>query len=75
VLQITISGADKATRRYDLHQLRLPSGRMAHQLGGPDLFHELRDLNVPGILPTDGWQQLALAFAEYLETAKNGDAA
>jgi hypothetical protein len=69
MFQITISGRDKPTRRYDLHALRLPSGKMADQIGGPDLYRELLTLGVPNILPSDGWQQLALHYAEFLEAA------
>jgi hypothetical protein len=56
MFEITISGAGKATRRYDLRQLRLPSGRVAHQIG----------------VPSDGWQQLALYYAQFCEAAKPG---
>jgi hypothetical protein len=65
MFQVTISKTGEATRRYDLHTLRLPSGRMAHQIGGPDLYAELVKIGVPDVLQTDGWQQLALKFAQW----------
>jgi hypothetical protein len=63
MLELTISRAGEPSRTYDLHSL--PVGETyAHHLRGPDLYHELTVLNVPGILPSDGWQQLAIKLAQ-----------
>ena len=64
--QVTISGGDRPTRRYDLHALPI-AGTMAHHLMGPgELYRELLKLNVPGISPNLGWSELALRYAEHL---------
>jgi hypothetical protein len=62
---VTVTTAGQVPERHDLHELPLPGGRKAHQLTGPDLFAELKKIGVPNILPSDGWQQLALKFSQW----------
>jgi hypothetical protein len=64
MLMLTIYGAGGKPQHYDLH-LPLPDGTMTQKLTGPDLYHQLKKLGVADILPTDGWQQLALAYAKW----------
>jgi hypothetical protein len=64
--QVTISGGDRPTRRYDLHALPI-GGTMAHLLSPSELFRELKLLKVPGISANFGWYELALKYAEHLE--------
>jgi hypothetical protein len=52
--------------RADLHQVRLPgSNVLATKLPQPDLYRALKEANVPGVLPSHGWQQLCLQLAAY----------
>jgi hypothetical protein len=62
---VTTATAGQTPERHDLHELPLPGGLKAHQLSGPDLFAELTRIGVPNILPSDGWQQLALAYSRW----------
>jgi hypothetical protein len=62
MLQITIPSRTGESRTFDLHALPV-GGTFAHNLRGPDLYAELVKVGVPGVLPNDGWQQLALKFA------------
>jgi hypothetical protein len=50
---------------------------MAHKLTAPDLYAELVKLNVPGIIPQHGWQDLAIRYARWRAdpTATAGGAA
>jgi hypothetical protein len=50
--------------RVDLHAVALPSGVLAKNLPGPDLFRELTALGVP-VEKSWGWQQLAIALARW----------
>lgn len=52
-------------RQIDLHAL--PIGKtFCHQLSRDDLFREAQKLGVPGIAEFQGWQDLALAYGNYL---------
>jgi hypothetical protein len=53
--------------RYDLHSLKLPDGQPAFKLPADDLRRELVFLDVDGILPSDGHQQLLIAYARHLK--------
>ncbi len=52
-------------RRIDLHSLRIGK-TFAHKLNREDLYSECQQLGVPDIKPSDGWQQLALAYANWV---------
>jgi len=51
---------------YDLHSVKLPDGRYAHQLRGDELFRECQRMRIPGITATDGHQQLSWSLAKYI---------
>jgi hypothetical protein len=72
MLQVNVTSPTTGrSRTYDLHLLAV-GGTYAHYLRGPDLYHELTLLNVPGILPTDGWQQLAIKLAQWRDETPAG---
>jgi hypothetical protein len=66
--QVTISGGDRPTRRYDLHELPI-GGTMAHLLGPGELYRSMLAVGVPDISPHLGWYPLALRYAEFLAAA------
>jgi hypothetical protein len=73
--QVTISGGDRPTVRYDFDALRLPSGELAHKLNPDELFRQLKALNCPDISAQSGKHDLLLACAKFLAAAKSGDSA
>jgi hypothetical protein len=64
MLQYTISKPGLAPQHFDLHALPI-AGTYAHKLTGPDLYHELVKIGCPGIAPTGGWQDNAIALAKW----------
>jgi len=60
-------------RQIDLHAL--PIGKtFAHKLTREDLYREAKLLGVPGIVESDGWQQIALAYGNFLHDQKEAAA-
>ena len=51
--------------KYDLHALPI-NGTFCHKMRGDELYSALKAKRIPGINPTDGHQQLSLAYAKYL---------
>jgi hypothetical protein len=64
MLQYTITRPGEAPQHLDLHSLPI-AGTMAHKLTAPDLYAALVELNVPGIIPQHGWQDLAICYAKW----------
>ena len=56
-------------RNIDLHDLPI-GDTWAHKLPGPDLFKELRKLELP-VDRSMGWQQLATIYGNYLADKKD----
>jgi hypothetical protein len=51
---------------FDLEDLPLADGRMAHTLSREELYRELEKLDVAGIDPCAGKQCLLVSYAKYL---------
>lgn len=52
--------------RINLHDLKLPSGELAHRMEGRDLYRSLKRLGVPGISPNSGHQDLLWQYGLFL---------
>jgi hypothetical protein len=67
MLEITIHDGRGGHREvYDLHNLPLPDGTLAHHLPQSDLYDALAAIGVPGIQVSNGHQQLLIAYARHL---------
>ncbi len=62
MLSITSYTSTGARVRLDLHDLKLPTGELAHTLPGAALFQKLSALKVPGIGPNMGDQLMLQRF-------------
>ncbi len=63
--EITIFSNGRA-RRYNLADLALPSGVLAHKLQPDELYSQLSALGVLGITTNSGRHDLLVAFAKHL---------
>ena len=57
------------SRRYDLHNLPI-AGTMAHKLTGEDLLAAMMKLGIKNINTSMGHQDLALAYANFIDEQK-----
>jgi hypothetical protein len=64
MLQYSVTRYGEPVQHFDLHALPI-AGRLAHQLTGPDLYRELVKIDCPGVVPSDGWMDLAIKLARW----------
>jgi hypothetical protein len=53
--------------RVDIENLILPNGDKAHLLAQPDLYHELKELGVPGVVVNMGRHELLVQYGRFLK--------
>jgi len=68
MLEIISYSGGKAIR-HDLHNLKLPDGRLAHTLVGAELYRLLHKIDVAEIDAHTGHQGLLLAYSKHLQGA------